>query len=382
MNLTQVDNTTNAVTADRTLATIVEVKSLVPIEGADKIIVAEIEGWRCVVNKTDFSVGDMAIYYCIDSIPDMTDPNVKFLVDKGVKRIKTMKLRGVVSQGLLGPISWLADRGFDIKQFNVGDDVTEQMGVTKYVKDEELGQYCSGKVLDLAEHFPSSVPKTDEDRLQNNLKYINGLIDRVIAITRKEDGCSCSFIYEMTNEGSNKFSVCGRNFAWLDGNVNSVHYFFVENKYKVKEKMIAYGRHLGIQGEIVGPKINGNKLKLTEYFYRVFNIYDIDAKKYLHHDEVGQICSMLGLDQVPQIYFGHSNDLILNIDSQQVHPFKSTEVTCDVKKILNGFLDLSRNLEYTKGCPAEGIVIKTSDDMGPRISFKVISDKFLLKHDE
>lgn len=366
----------NAVDADRMLASIVRIDALEPIVGADRIVVAEIKGWKCVVAKDDFVVGDLAVYYCEDSMPNLDDPNMNFLKIKGIKRIKIMKLRGIYSQGLLGPLRWMEGKVPDISALKEGDDVTEVLQVKKYVKIEELGQY--GKLNDLANHFPKDVPKTDEERLQNNINFLRYIVDRNIVITRKEDGCSCSFVF---NQG--EFSVCGRNFTWLEGNANSGHYFRTEKQYNVGEGMRTMGRNLGIQGEIIGPKVNGNKLELTALDFKVFNIFDIDTKEYLNYDEVTQICTTLGLKQVPLLYRGSAKDLQLTVEGGVVATIGelATDMDTNVKKILGGLINMSNELMYTKTSPAEGIVVKTDDNVDKRVSFKVISQKFTLKHD-
>ena len=365
-----------AVKADRPLATIVRVHNILPIDGADRIVLAEINGWRCVVKKDEFKIGDFVIYFCVDSIPDFSDANMKFLVDMGIKRIKTIRMRGTISQGLLGPLQWLTDRGHDVTTLVEGDNVTEQMGVTKYVHEEEMGQYEGGSrgLGEFCESWPANIPKTDEDRLQNNLKYLSELVGRDIVITRKEDGCSCTFVF---HEG--KFSVCSRNMVILQGNQNSGHYFLLENKFKVGEKMTNLGRQLAIQGEAIGPKINGNKLKLTEHTFRVFNIFDIVEQRYLLHDEVSEICGILGLDQVPVIYKGSANGLTF---ADKVFETLIKNETTGKQLILAELLKLADEQEYSKGDHAEGIVVKTIDRVGGRVSFKVISNEFLLVNDK
>lgn len=357
--------------ADRPLAIIVRVQKIIEIPGADRIVLAIINGWQCIVKKSEFKVGDFAIYFCIDSIPDFTDPNTKSLVDMGISRIKTIKMRGVISQGLLAPLSWLTDRGHDISKLVEDDDVTEQMGVTKYVNDDELNQYAnydgsSGK-------WPYSIPKTDEDRLQNKLKYLKEIANREIIITRKEDGCSCTFIFD---EG--KFSVCSRNFV-ISENKDVSHYFILEKKFNICEKMTLLGRSIAIQGEAIGPKINGNKLKLDDFTYRVFNIFDIKSQCYLFHNEVTKICETLGLEQVPVIYKGLANELTFK---DQVFKILIQDETNGKQIILSEFLKWADKLEYSKGIRAEGLVVKTDDKIGSRISFKVISNEFLIANDK
>jgi RNA ligase (TIGR02306 family) len=339
---------------DRKLASIVKVKNIYPIENADRIVLVEINGWKCIVKKDEFNIGDLAIYFSIDSIPDLNDPNTSFIKDKG-GRIKTIKMRGVISQGLLAPLKWLKSRGHDITLLKEGDDVTQQMGVIKYISPEEFPQYDSSGNLSSGpvKKFPQYVPKTDEKRIQDQPSFFDKIKGRNIVITRKEDGSSCTFIF---NNG--KFETCSRNFVLSEDSESAKMYMSIKNKFDIEKKMTEYGANIAIQGELVGPKVNGNRLELNEYDFRVFNVYNIATQSYMLHSDVYNICTMFGLHMVPEIYYGNADKLELNV---------------------NYFLKLAKQQEYVKGKHAEGIVIKT-DDAGPRVSFKVISNEYLLKH--
>ena len=353
--------------SSRPLATIVKVKRLLPIANADRILLAEVKGWRCVVKREEFQEGDLAIYISIDSIVDGSDPTFAFL--NGKTRIKTVKLRGVVSQGLLGPIDWLTSRGVDGTNLTEGDDVTTLLGVTKYVPKEEVDQYqyypaVNGRCL---KPFPEFVPKTHESRLQDDGLCLDSIKGREIVITRKEDGCSCSFIW---NNGD--FFICGRRFIWEAPDACNSHYFQIQDAFDVENKMKSLGRNIALQGEIVGGKINSNRLKLKERDFRVFNVYDINNQSYLGWKDVLEICEHLGMYSVAVVYQGPADDLELSTDA---------------------FLELASKQTYAKGELAEGIVVKTDDrcdDNGDgddhhyhhrRVSFKVISNEYLLKHE-
>lgn len=339
----------------RKLASIVKISKLTQIEGADRILLAEIKGWQCIVKREEFMEGDLGVYFEIDSIVDKNDQTFSFL--KGKYRIKTMKIRGVLSQGLILPLTCLISRGHDISNLKEGDDVTELMGVQKYIQVEEMDQYVGSGVRS---SFPNFCPKTDENRLQNNLNLLCMLKNRTIVITRKEDGCSCTFSYKDGN-----FKIHSRNTTLDERDTSTNHYFYVKDKFNVEQKMTELGLNLAIQGEVIGPKINANRMKLVEYDFRVFNIYDIDNKLYLNWNSVTDVCNKLGLNTVPVIYEGLSDNIELS---------------------LGAFLELAKNTLYVadkdpKKCVlAEGIVVKTIDDK-PRISFKVISNEYLLKHD-
>lgn len=342
----------NIVAVDRPLATVVKVTGISPIEGADRIVLAKVLGWKCIIKKEEFSVGDLAIYFTIDSVLDVTDKNMEFAKKFG-GRIKTIKMKGVLSQGLLAPLSWISDRGHSIDNIKEDDDVTEKLNVKKYVHDTEIYQYIESKEKDC---FPIYIKKTDEPRLQGLKNVLDELTKYkdTITITRKEDGQSGTFFYY-----NDKYCVCSRNFVWKTATNESMSYFNVSEKYKLEECLKDIynktSKHLAIQGEVIGPKINGNRLKLDQYVFRVFNIWDINEQKYIDWASVKEICSKYSLETVPELFLP-----------------ESFEFTVD------SFVDFANKQEYSKGNPAEGIVVKTAGDQ--RISFKVISNVFLLKH--
>lgn len=93
----------------RKLATIREIKDIQPIEGADRIEVATVDGWQVVIKKGEFKVGDKIIYIEIDSIvPEREE--FEFLRDRKF-RVRTIKLRKQISQGLIMPLSILGNYG-------------------------------------------------------------------------------------------------------------------------------------------------------------------------------------------------------------------------------------------------------------------------------
>jgi RNA ligase (TIGR02306 family) len=345
------------------LAYLVRVVDLRPIPGKDLIVLAVVKGWKCIVKKDEFKVGDLAVYLAIGSVPDFEDPHFAFLKQKGFNRIKTVKMGGVVSQGLLGPISWITDRAeTDVSTLSEGDDVSGVMGVTKFIPPEENAQY-EGRVSNGVARapFPDCVPKTDATRLQHDPTYfIDSIRDGDVVITRKEDGCSCTFV---VNDGV--YMLCGRNFVWNDDEAGTfAHYFNIQDRFGLKDKLPLLGKNIAIQGEIVGPKINGNRLKLTGINFAVFDIYDIDTQEYYNYDAMCNLCEELGLPTVPLLYRGPAAGLDLSVD---------------------GFLGLAERTEYSKGVPAEGIVVRSDTPTGPpgggRVVFKAISNKYLMKHD-
>src|ERR1700744_5266369 len=120
----------NTVEPDRMMAQIVRIEKISPIEKADKIELATVLGWNVVTKKDEFKIDDLAIYFTIGSILDPDNADVKFLNNKP---LKTKRILGIISQGLLGPLSWLNYYGIESKDFKEGDDVTTQMKVKKFV---------------------------------------------------------------------------------------------------------------------------------------------------------------------------------------------------------------------------------------------------------
>ena len=343
------DRYNEAKVPDRCLAKVVKVQSIEPIKETNNLLLANIGGYNVIVNKNNnFEVNSLGVYFFLDAVLNPEQKEFAFLEGKP---LKTKKLFGVLSQGLLMPMKIC--EGLTKEELKEGVDVTTLLQVKKYIHPAEMIDY---KDMDSSRApFPSNFPKTDEQRVQEDVSLIQRLVGLYIVITRKEDGCSTSYYFL-----NGTFLICGRNNVLLTSEKGVEHYFDMNKKYSVEEKMRKYNKNMAIQGEIVGPKINGNKMDLKEKHFKVFNIYLIDEHRYACHDEVKQICSDLGLQTVPILFEGKMDEKNLNL------PY---------------FLEMANNLTYEsvgkKVLPAEGIVVKTHDR---RISFKVISNVFLLKY--
>lgn len=356
------DYTNNSVEPDRCLAQIVRIDQLLPIQGAENIELAHVLGWQCVVKKKEFQIGDSVIYFSIDSVLDPGYKNFQFLEGK---RLRTRKILGTLSQGLIAPLSWITDldASFDLTQIQINDDVTNILKVRKFVTVAELQLYSDD---DEFTSFPHFVPKTDEQRVQNIPKVLSELVGQEVVITRKEDGTSTTYVYcqnKQPVEQSGIFLICGRNHVLSDRNPANLkeraHYFEIADKFTIQTKIKALGLNIAIQGEIVGPKINGNKLKLKQNDFRVFNIWDINEQCYLKWEQVEQITDQLQLNRVPLLYKGVFQPELANVPA---------------------LLEMANQIEYVKGVAAEGMIVKTNyGKEKPRHSFKVISNRFLLK---
>ena len=328
------------------LAFIARVTKLLPICGQEDCELAVIKGWKCIVKKGQFTVGELVVYYAIDSIPDPK-----------TGRVKTVAMGGVISQGVLRPMSCLKDRGYhDLSKYQEDDSVVDEMGVQKFISREERNLYTK-----TGEHepFPDFIPKTESTRIQHDpIAFLTAIQDKKIVITRKEDGTSCTYLY---NQGT--LTVCSRNYAYmLSDTPPSPHYFDILTLYDLEKKLKSLNRNIAIQGEIVGPKINSNRMKLTQSDFFVFDIYDVDREEYMSFDAMCSLCTELGLFTVPLIYRGPAAALTLSLD---------------------GLMQLAESAEYAPGVAAEGIVVNSDDPAWRkrRAHFKVISNKYLIRNE-
>lgn len=344
----------------RSLAHVEEIVAINPIPNADAIEVATVLGWNVVVKKGEFKVGDKVIYIEIDSIvPE--NPMFEFLRKRDWK-VKTIKLRGQLSQGLIIPLDSVKP-----KYHKVGTDVTNVLGITKKDDSEapskpvkrskfvkwllrfKFFRWLILKPKKVSKNaFPSWVRKTDETRVQNMGWILED--KKPFVVTEKVDGCSATY----TLKGK-KFVIASRNRVAAEDSV----YYEIANKFNIEhilKKLFVNCNakdHVTIQGEIIGPKIQGNKYGLEEPNFYVFNVI-IDGKR-MSTPEADTICTeTFGLNFVPVL------------DTNFILPDAMEEmlVYADGKSCLANIL-------------REGVVIRRDD-----ISFKAVSNRFLLKNDE
>lgn len=348
----------------RKLATVRVIENLLPIEGADKIEVATIGGWKVVCQKGLYEVGDLAVYFEIDSwIPFELAP---FLCKgkeprefEGVKgeRLKTIKLRGQLSQGLLIPMKEVGEfLGLQIygeiyQEMVEGYDMTEVLGIKKWEKpiNAQLAGVCKG-------NFPTLIPKTDQERCQNMVKEIVAANEAGLQfeITEKLEGSSMT-VYLMKGE----FGVCSRNMDLKETEGNS--FWATARKENIEKKMRAVDEYwdFAIQGELIGPGIQGNIYNLKEPEFRVFDIYNIQTGEYLKPAARRDLVKWMDLKHVP-VLASHASlyDTLGITDIPQLLKFAEG-------KSVMGLI----------GCEREGVVFK---ECSGGMSFKAISNKYLL----
>lgn len=331
----------------RKLATIRKIDEVRAIPDADKIVAYRVGGWWVVDAVGKYTAGDLVVYVEPDAwIPHALAPFLSKGQEprtyEGVKgeRLRTVKLRGQLSQGLLLPI--------DVTFFrDEGTDVSDALGIIKY--EPPVPAQLAGQVRGI---FPTAIPKTDQERVQNLVAEIAEYADRGLTfeVTEKLEGSSCT----MYLDREDSFHVCSRNFDLQeDGNVS---FWKVAAQYDVAAKMRARGlQGYALQGELVGEGVQGNVYKIKAQDFFVYDVYNEIEGRYLNALERVALCEDLQLSHVPPL---------------------------DTAYVLSGNVD--DLLKYAEGrsvlhdTEREGVVFKCNED--PSISFKAISNKYLIKH--
>lgn len=353
------------------LASIQRIIKIEPIEGADSIEKATVLGWDVVIKKGEYNVGDLCCYIQIDTIVPETE-QFEFLRERKF-RVRTIRLRKQISQGLIIPISKTWKGGLC-----EGDDVTGYVGVKKYEKpDNNPVRYEKTRVpkvwykkwiylfkfnvlfkvfpkLQKFERtsFPSHlVSKTDEERIQNIPSILEKYRGKRFVVSHKLDGSSITIIHQKVL-GKSKFRICSRNFE-LHDKKNDWYNVFKKTSFDLE--VLKLVRHfktndLIVQGEAIG-KFNGNYHNLTEDQIRLFNIY-VDGKR-LNQREFTSTCKSLSIPFCP-VY----------IETDLNHDLQDILKVSDIPDVLNPKV------------PAEGLVWRCIED---NLSFKVINNNYLLK---
>lgn len=336
----------------RKLATIREISSISTIEGAHSICIYHVGGWKIVDSIGKYLTGDMVVMCEIDSFiptevaPFLTQAGKEPKEYQGIKgeRLRTKKLKGVISQGLLLPVSILEEGNINIGSFIEGEDVSAILGVVKWEPPAEF------KSADTKGLFPSFIPKTDQERIQNLSSEFQKWKDQNAAweVTEKLDGSSMTVFYFNGEVG-----VCSRNLELKEDENNT---FWKAAKSNGATSVLKNkARNIALQGELAGPGIQGNKYNLTDHVYFIYDIFDIDSQKYFLPEERQSFCKETFLNHVPVL----DSCLVFNDESIE-----------DVLKFAEAKSVVGSSPER------EGLVFKslTTDD-----SFKAISNKWLCK---
>jgi RNA ligase (TIGR02306 family) len=333
------------------LASLEVIKSITEHPNADALEIAQVLGWQTIVKKGEFKEGDKIIFIVIDTILPKA-PWSEFLADKKDPekpiRLRTIKLRGQYSQGLVLPLSVLYGNTFAASTWQIGADVGAELGVKKYEK--ELPASLSGEI---AGAFPAYiVSQTDEDNGLSNPDLVAEVLKHPITITKKYDGSSCTIVVEK----GEITHVCSRRLSLKESTSNA--FWQVARKLTIPE-----GWSGVIQGECMGPGIQGNQLKLLEATLYVYQIRT--EAGYMTWHNMSQFCQQnLNCKYVPLI--AHYNPVVNSITLDDLIKLADNQT-------------LNTEIE-DKGVPAEGIVVRPSDyrasGIGRPLGFKIINRNF------
>ena len=339
---------------ERKLATVRKISDIQSIEGADKIELATIDGWKVVVAKdVNHKVGDLIVYCEVDSFLPIREEfeflrktSFKKMGDQEGFRLKTIRLRGQISQGLIVPLDVLLKHGVYSDDVFEGLDVTEMLDIVKY--EPPIPASLAGKIKGL---FPSFIRKTDEERVQNLAsdyeKYrAQNKLGMKFYVTEKLDGSSATFYVK-----DEVFSVCSRNLELLETDDNT--FWKVAKELELGDKLKTLGFNVCLQGELIGEGVQGNPYKIKGQTVRFFNGFNIDTQENIPFLQFTEITQKLGLTTVPildfDFYLPNSIDNMLE------------------------YAESPSNLNSNFG--REGVVVRSYDRT---ISFKSISNQFLL----
>jgi RNA ligase (TIGR02306 family) len=322
------------------LATIELIAELKPHPNADRLELATVLGWQTIVRKGEFTAGEKIVFVPIDTILPKA-PWSEFLADKKNPdkpiRLKTIKLRGQFSQGLALPLTVLPEC---VRTWHPGADVGGELGIKKFEK--EIPAQLSGIAKG---NFPRHLaPKTDEDNALSNPSLVDEVLQYPVTITQKLDGSSCTIIVK---DGAIEH-VCSRNLSLVESETNS--FWRAARKLKLADFSGV------IQGELMGPGIQGNQLELLEPELYVFQIRDDVG--WCAQAELDGLCERLGAKAVPVI-----------------ESYEILHLTLDMLQFLADAQVLPN------GKPAEGIVVRPTEPRdyvgeGRPLGFKLINRNY------
>lgn len=348
----------------RKLVSVRTISDIAPIEGADKIEQVSIDGWIVVAQKGIHSVGDTVLYFEIDSFLPSTDPRFESFMKFGTRtfngvighRVKTVRLRGVYSQGIIMPLVEFPE----IVELIEDHDYSEAVGVVKWEHSEETGM-----IGDAKGSFPSFLRKSDQERIQNLYGKLSNsnLATELFVGTIKMEGSSITVFHYPPEyqEDQCETGYCSRNQQLKSPEEGQEAGKFYQGAcksdlfFKVWQLHQLYGSYYAIQGELVGPGIQSNFEKFGLYQVFAYNIFDIQKQQYVDYYTFAEMAEAIDLQICPVVYEATP------ILSQSLETILAM---ADGKGVINSY--------------REGIVWK---QMSGTIQFKAISNKYLSKEE-
>lgn len=380
----------------RKLVTIRRIVDIQPIKDKDLIVCAYVDGWTVVVQKDQFHVGDLCVYFEPDSFLPTGDSRWQMLVDKRPKQyegqtghvLKTIRLGGIYSNGFCAPLTSFPELAhLQIPDGDVNIDVTELLGIQKYDPPEVIGRNPAAKG-----NFPSFIPKTDEDRCQNLASLIfnrtthvrtyadksgyevhatyvpKNTDDTEYELTIKMDGSSMTAYH---NDGV--VGVCSRNF---DLKLDEVGNTFVDMFHLMRfSEVLPKIGNFAFQMELCGPGIQGNQEKFNKFHLFVFKVYNIDESRYVQPDERRAVFNKL-VTLVAEANVG-TPDVLKQLHHAPIIHERVTLLELGISNVAD-LLTFASGPSYNPEVKREGVVFKRYDsDIMDTFSFKAISESWL-----
>ena len=406
----------------RELAYVVTIDNIEPIPGYDRVEWATVGGWKVIVQKGQFNIGDPAIYFEIDSKVPSNKECFAFL-EKRHYKVKTLKMCKVISQGLLmhaedfgwkiesaqfcGGVCYIVDdegkQHFDCDESRF---LTEKLGVTyadaednqrkapsadKYKKmaqrhpavfrkpfirwlmkrkwGKDLMFFFFGKKKDKKNGWPEWVSKTDEERVQNMPWILNDTGEWVV--TEKIDGSSTSFTMKRGKRGKNEFYVCSRNVCF--DSVDKPCYYDTNIYWEMAQKYDMYNAlskfledhpqcdWVTVQGETYGAGVQRRDYSMEDHDFRAFNLITSDRGRWGTFEMIDELTIPYGIFCVPT-YFGG--------------PVTFDTLFGDAEDRMAKILEMATGDSQLDKKPREGFVLRSVDGQK---SFKAVSNEFLLR---
>lgn len=364
----------------RKLVTIRKISKVINHPNADRLDICQIDGWQVITKRDEFKEGSSCIFFEIDSFLPVEDRysflgKPKIYQGKEGYRIRTQKFRNELSQGLALPLSMFPE----ITNLQL-EDYTDILNVTKYdVAVQTFDQRPGLKAGKSRGSFPSFIPKTDQERIQNLTHLFTTHQDHEFEETLKLDGSSMtcykihkplSFLAKVLSwfgksQPTHHFGVCSRNLE-LSREANQVTTFLNQGKsseynqsdfWRTAIKLDIENKlpkGYAVQGELIGPKIQANHEKVTTLDYFIFDVFDIEAEMYLLPEERQEFCKQHNLQHIPVTNKNFKpcslslEELLKHVDTESMNP----------------------------NTVSEGRVYKS---LTSQLSFKVINNRYLLK---
>lgn len=322
-------------------ATIQTIRNVRQHPNADALSLCDVLGWQVVIKKDEFKDGDKVVYIEVDSTV-LPRSEFSFLENKGY-RIKPIKLRGQVSNGICFPLSLLPS---DFSNIVDGVDVSELVGSSHYEKPiptEMAGKMVGG--------LPSFLQMTDEPNIRTYPDMIQEFRGKEFYITRKDDGSSATFFLK-----DGIFGVCSRKIHLAEDDSNI--FWKMAKKYNVENCLRSYfseaDSNVALQGEVVGPGVNGNNLGLKEHELHAFTLFHIPTRSYFPFYTLRDFCMEQNIPMVSLIEMGDKFQYDL--------PY---------------LIKLSNTLKYPNGLAAEGLVLRPIFPAKSQVVNRVLSGKVI-----